>query len=353
MYSEGVSSSKDGIETIIFLLQFIFSKLPGLHVKLLSNDMENDIIPYFCNMISDRLRAEPYLFYAYISLLTSIAKTSQQSADSIYTFIDKSPSEFVSWPILIGSLSEAEKLIHTDNAQRGLLDIDLIGFVGILDLITAVMENATSCPNIRGNMQANTVELFIKLLHEPIHVMLKSKILSVLVCYAKEPIYAKMILQQLEYGAIISNNPATGIRFEFLNIETPSCLFALTSSFLELLIQLVKTCTADVFISSPCFPVVFDFVVNVVLKDYHVRNSLNHRAGEKFFIASLSIQFLTLLLSIFSRVYQERFKLSPENSIILERLSFIIHEVLGNQEFVRNVCTFPSNISLQLFSKLF
>lgn len=330
-----MSDSSDGIENIVYLLQFILSKLPGLNIVLSGSDLEDNILPYFCSMISDRLRAEPYLFNTYINLLTAIAKTSQVSANSVYEFIDKAPSEFVSWPIMMGCLNEAEKLIHSENAQRGLLDQDLTGFICILDLITEVMKNTSSCPNIHGNMQVDTIQLYIKLLHEPVHVLLKSKILSILTCFAQNYSYAMMILTQLEYGRILTADNSAGIRYELLQVETPARMYPLTTAFLQLLLQLTQTCSAATIVSSSCFPHVIDFVINTVFNEYDLRNSFPLRSGEKYKVASLCLQFLSSFLTIFPEVFGNRD--NAGNRPVLERLCLIISELLSYNDVMNKV----------------
>ena len=135
-------------------------------------------------MLSDRLRAEPYLFNTYIYLLAAIAGTSSASADAVYEFIEKAPSEHVSWPIMVNALNEAERLLQSEGAQRGLLDPDLTGFIAILTLLANIIRRSTACPTIRSSLQANTIEVCLKLLHQPLHVALKARLCQVLAAIA-------------------------------------------------------------------------------------------------------------------------------------------------------------------------
>ena len=214
------SDKADGVETIVYLLQFVLFHLPGLEVTLSGNTVEENILAYFCTMLSDRLRAEPYLFNTYIYLLAAIASTSSTSADAVYAFIDKAPSEHVSWPIMVNALNEAEKLLQSEGAQRGLLDPDLTGFIAILTLLKSIILNTTSCPTIRSSLQENTIQVCLKLLHQPIHVVLKAKLCEVLAAIAREESYAKTILKQLEYGRILTADSNTGIAWELESVET-------------------------------------------------------------------------------------------------------------------------------------
>lgn len=350
MYEEKeTASSADGLETIIYLLQFILSKLPGLQINLSGSDMEDNILPYFCTMVSDRLRAEPYLFNSYINLLTAIANTSQVSADSVYSFIDKAPSEFVSWPIMIGCLNEAEKLIHSDAAQRGLIDHDLTGFICILDLITAVMKNSSSCRSLHTNMRSDTIQMYIKLLHEPVHVLLKSKILAVLTCFAKDNSLAMTILGQLEYGRILTKEKNTGIRYELESIETPAGMYPLTSHFLRLLLQLTSSCSPYTVINSPSFPSILDYIINGVFLQYDIRNSTVFRSGEKYKIASLCVELLSVFMSIFPDVFGDKKNQNnpnnannQNNQMVLERLCMVISELLSYTDITSKVCFIDS-----------
>lgn len=147
-------------------------------------------------MVADRLRAEPYLFNPYLNLLAAIADTSKQSADAVYEFIEKAPTEHVSWALMTNALNEGERLLHSDSAQRGLLDPDVTGFIAILGLFTSVLRHGSACPNIRSNLQVDTVTLCLRLLHHPVHVMLKAGVCSLLSCVACDAVYAQSILRR-------------------------------------------------------------------------------------------------------------------------------------------------------------
>ena len=336
IYEDEVNNANaDGLEHIVYCIEYILSKLPGLQIILSGTELHDNIMPYFCTMISDRLRAEPYLFNTYIRLLTAIAKTSTVSADSVYSFIDKAPSELVSWPIMLHSLNEVEKLLQGETAQRGLLDQDLTGFIYILDLITAVMKNATSCPNILSNMQIDTIQLFLRLLHQPIHILLKSKILAVCTCYAQQPSYAMLLLSQLEYGRILTNDNTSGIRFEFTNIEAQAGMYPLTSEFLRFIIQLTHTCSIPTLMKSTCFPSIINFIFYCILNQIETRTNHPLRGGEKNEISCLCYQFISLLFSYFSTAYHD--KENPENHIILERFCMILSEFLCFNEVMTKV----------------
>ena len=72
----GRQEDEDGLETIVYLLDYLFSHLPGLRIVLTGNSVEECTLPYFCTMLSDRLRAEPYLLNSYLRLRASIESTS-------------------------------------------------------------------------------------------------------------------------------------------------------------------------------------------------------------------------------------------------------------------------------------
>ena len=180
--SQTVPEKEDGLETLMYLLRYLLQHLPETVLVLTGSSVDECPLGYFCSMVADRLRAEPYLFNPYLNLLAAIADTSKQSADAVYEFIEKAPTEHVSWALMTNALNEGERLLHSDSAQRGLLDPDVTGFIAILGLFTSVLRHGSACPNIRSNLQVDTVTLCLRLLHHPVHVMLKAGVLPVMPC---------------------------------------------------------------------------------------------------------------------------------------------------------------------------
>ena len=329
------TTEKDGLETLIYLLQHLLQKLPDIVVSLSGSSVEACPLAYFCSMLSDRLRAEPYLFDAYLNLLTAIANTSAQSAEAVYRFIDKAPSEHVNWNLMLHSLNEGDRLLQTDVAQRGLLDADVTGFIAILGLLTAVLRHGAPCPTIRSNVQVNTVSLCIHLLHQPVHIVLKARLCSLLACLASDDSFARVILQQLEYGQMLTADPNTGLRYELERVETTVQAYPLTSSFLALLLALLRTLSPRVVLASNAFPVILQYVLHGVFLPNDRRTFLFSRTGEKPLLSSLCLQFLTPFLALFHELATTT--LPEEDRILQQRLSSLVSELLSNHEVFHQV----------------
>ena len=343
-YYEQTESSpyekEDGVETLLYLLQYLLQQLPGVTLSLSGSSVEECPLAYFCSIISDRLRAEPYLFNPYINLLSAIANTSQQSAEAVYQFIDKAPSEHVSWTLMLNSLNEGEQLMQTDSAQRGLLDPDVTGFIAILGLLSSVLRHGSDCPSIRSNLQINTVTLCIRLLHQPVHIVLKARICSLLGCVASDPSYAHLLLHQLECGRILSTDVSTGLRYELETIETGSEAYPLTSSFLQLLVVIIHTLSPPVVLSSSVFPTLLQFVLQVVFLRCSQRVFLPTRPGEKWLLSSLCLQFLSSFLPLFQELSND--VLSESDRSLQQRLSGLIGELLCGNEVLHQILSIPS-----------
>lgn len=327
------SDKADGVETIVYLLQFVLFHLPGLEVTLSGNTVEENILAYFCTMLSDRLRAEPYLFNTYIYLLAAIASTSSTSADAVYAFIDKAPSEHVSWPIMVSALNEAEKLLQSEGAQRGLLDPDLTGFIAILTLLKSIILNTTSCPTIRSSLQANTIQVCLKLLHQPIHVVLKAKLCEVLAAIAREESYTKTILKQLEYGRILTADSNTGIAWELESVETAAQAYPLTTSFLELLLALLRTLGAKTILKSDVFPSILRYTLRCVFLKSEERHYSTVRSGERWHIDSLCCEIMNACV----RMVHE----ASGNAVIEERAWTLVSELLSGGEAMKKLLQIP------------
>ena len=338
--SESVREKEDGIETLLYLLQYVLHQLPGIAISLSGSSVEECPLAYFCSMISDRLRAEPYLFNSYVNLLAAIANTSQSSADAVYQFIEKAPSEHISWTIMLNSLNEGEQLMQTDTAQRGLLDPDVTGFIAILGLLSAVLRHASDCSSIRSNLQVNTVTLCIRLLHQPVHIVLKARICSLLECVVSDPSYAQLVLRQLEYGRILSTNTSSGLRYELATIETSSEAYPLTSSFLKLLLAIIHSLSPRVVLGSSAFPTLLQFVIQDVFLRCEQRVCLPTRSAEKWLLISLCLQFLSSFLPLFQELSSDI--LSESDRSLQQRLANMIGELLCGNEVLHQILSIPS-----------
>ena len=81
--SQTVPEKEDGLETLMYLLRYLLQHLPETVLVLTGSSVDECPLGYFCSMVADRLRAEPYLFNPYLNLLAAIADTSKQSADAV------------------------------------------------------------------------------------------------------------------------------------------------------------------------------------------------------------------------------------------------------------------------------
>lgn len=382
--SKQPSDKSDGLETLVYFMQFVLFHLPGLQVTLSGNSVEENILAYFCTMISDRLRAEPYLFNTYIYLLAAIAGTSSASADAVYEFIDKAPSEHVSWPIMVNALNEAEKLLQSEGAQRGLLDPDLTGFIAILTLLANIIQRSTACPTIRSSLQMNTIEVCLKLLHQPLHVVLKAKLCQVLAAIAREECYAELVLKQLEYGRILNIDPAVssanassanananggmmagmatgvgtsagtsmgtsmgsagtagsvsgtctgGIAWELDVVETGAQAYPLTTSFLELVLVLFQTLGSKRLLRSPVFPAVMRFTIHNVFLKSGERSYLTIRSGERWHAERLCCELMAAAVKMVDE--------AGEDALVEERAWLVTAELLRGGELLRRLLAIP------------
>lgn len=338
--SESFREKEDGIETLLYLLQYLLQQLPGITISLSGSSVEECPLAYFCSMISDRLRAEPYLFNPYLNLLAAIANTSQSSADAVYQFIEKAPSEHISWTLMLNSLNEGEQLMQTDTAQRGLLDPDVTGFIAILGLLSSVLRHASDCSSIRSNLQVNTVTLCIRLLHQPVHIVLKARICSLLECVVSDPHYAQLLLQQLEYGRILSTDTSSGLRYELETIETGSEAYPLTCSFLRLLLAITDSLSPRVVLASNAFPTFLQFVIRDVFLRCEQRVCLPTRPAEKWLMISLCLQFLSSFLPLFQELSIDVLSESDRN--LQQRLASVIGELLCGNEVLHQILSIPS-----------
>ena len=364
------SDKADGLETLVYFIQFVLFHLPGLQVTLSGNSVEENILAYFCTMLSDRLRAEPYLFNTYIYLLAAIAGTSSASADAVYEFIEKAPSEHVSWPIMVNALNEAERLLQSEGAQRGLLDPDLTGFIAILTLLANIIRRSTACPTIRSSLQANTIEVCLKLLHQPLHVALKARLCQVLAAIAREECYAELILKQLEYGRILNIDPAIagiasampgvgayatgsatnpdntagtagsvsgactgGIAWELEAVEAGAQAYPLSTSFLELVLALFRTLGSKRLLRSPVFPSVMRFAIHNVFLRSGERSYLTIRSGERWYAERLCCELMTAAVKMMNE--------AGEDALVEERAWLVTAELLRGGELLRRLLAIP------------
>lgn len=323
----GRQEEEDGLETIVYLLDYLFSHLPGLSIVLTGNSVEECTLPYFCTMLSDRLRAEPYLLNSYLRLLASMASTSPSSAEAVYQFIDTAPSEHVSWSIMVNALNECEKLIATDGGQRSLLNTDLTGLVAMLRLMIQVLRHTSNCPNILASLQVNTVHLCIRLLYQPIHVMLKAELLAFLTCIASNASYAQLILEQLEVGHILDSGPQQGLLYELETVESSFQAYPLTLHFLELVKKLIEVLGVSAVVASPVFPHICSFALHHVFAKYDFLTYLPSRSGEKWKLASESLAILSEIVSYFPAVCGS--PSSDASELVKTRLCDTVGELLS------------------------
>ena len=333
--SEKNSTEKDGLETLVYLLQQILQSLPEIVVPLSGSSVSLCPLSYFCSMISDRLRVEPYLFNIYLDLLSAIANTSKQSAEAVYHFIDKAPSEHVSWSLMLYSLNEGDRLLQTDVAQRGLLDADVTGFIAILGLLTAVLRHGAPCPAIRSSVQVNTVALCIRLLHHPVHVLLKARLCALLACLVSDPAFARVVLQQLEYGNMLPADGSSGLRYELETVETSMQAYPLTSSFLELLLALVRVLSPRVILASNAFPTLLQYVLHKIFLQNEYRVFLSTRLGEKSLLGIRCLQFLSPFLTLFHELASG--VIPDEDRMLLQRLILLVGDLLSDHTVFQQV----------------
>lgn len=333
--SQTVPEKEDGLETLMYLLRYLLQHLPETVLVLTGSSVDECPLGYFCSMVADRLRAEPYLFNPYLNLLAAIADTSKQSADAVYEFIEKAPTEHVSWALMTNALNEGERLLHSDSAQRGLLDPDVTGFIAILGLFTSVLRHGSACPNIRSNLQVDTVTLCLRLLHHPVHVMLKAGVCSLLSCVACDTVYAQSILRQLELGRIVTADSASGIAYELENVESPSQAYPLTASFLRLVLTVIHSLSPRVVLASSIFPSLFHFVLHTVFLRLDQRSYLPTRPGEKWTLGSLCFQFLSTFLTLFDQFASN--VLSDADRPLQQRLMGLVVDLLCGDDILRKV----------------
>ena len=331
----GGQEEEDGLETIVYLLDYLFSHLPGLSIVLTGNSVEECTLPYFCTMLSDRLRAEPYLLNSYLGLLASMASTSQSSAEAVYQFIDTAPSEHVSWSIMVNALNECEKLIATDGGQRSLLNTDLTGLVAMLRLMIQVLRHTSNCPNILSSLQVNTVHLCIRLLYQPIHVMLKAELLAFLTCIASNASYAQLILEQLEVGHIIDSGAQQGLLYELETVEASFQAYPLTLHFLELIQKLIDVLGVSSVVSSAVYPQICSFVLHHVFAKYDLLSYLPTRSGEKWRLASESLAILSAIVSYFPAVCGS--SSSDASDLVQTRLCETVGELLSADSVIQKL----------------
>ena len=293
----GKSEDEDGLETIVYLFEYLFYHLHGIHVTLSPSSVDETPFIYFCTMLSDRLRAEPYLLNSYLRLLTAIASTSKTSAEAVYQLIDSAPSEHVSWAIMMNALNECQTLVERDGGQRSLIDTDLTGLCAMLGLMIQVMKNTMDCPSILSSIQGNTVHLCIRLLYQPVHVILKTQLVQFLTCVVDNPAYAKLVLQQMEVGHMIDD--AHGLLYELDVVESSLQAYPLTLYFLQLITKLLQVLGVVQILESPVFPPILDFMINRVLLQAELRNYLPHRNGEKWELANEVLIFLRHVVQAF------------------------------------------------------
>ena len=331
----GRQEDEDGLETIVYLLDYLFSHLPGLSIVLTGNSVEECTLPYFCTMLSDRLRAEPYLLNSYLRLLAAMASTSPSSAEAVYQFIDTAPSEHVSWSIMVNALNECEKLIATDGGQRSLLNTDLTGLVAMLRLMIQVLRHTSNCPNILASLQVNTVHLCIRLLYQPIHVMLKAELLAFLTCVASNASYAQLILEQLEVGHILDSGAQQGLLYELETVEASFQAYPLTLHFLELTKKLIEVLGVSSVVASPVFPHLFAFVLRHVFARYDLLSYLPLRSGEKWALASESLAILSEVFAYFPAVCGAASSDAPE--LVKSRLCDAVGELLSTDAAIQKL----------------
>ena len=300
----GKSENEDGLETIVYLFEYLFYHLHGIHVTLSPSSVDETPFIYFCTMLSDRLRAEPYLLNSYLRLLTAIASTSKTSAEAVYQLIDSAPSEHVSWAIMMNALNECQTLVERDGGQRSLIDTDLTGLCAMLGLMIQVMKNTKNCPNILSSIQGNTVHLCIRLLYQPVHVILKSQLVQFLTCVVDNPVYAKLVLQQMEVGHMIDD--AHGLLYELDVVESSLQAYPLTLHFLQMVTKLLQVLGVTQILESPVFPPILDFMVNRVLLQAELRNYLPHRNGEKWELADEVLVFLRHVVQAFMAQWNQQ-----------------------------------------------